>query len=243
MVFVSIVCKKNLGRFTKFYHCMIVIFNMLHKVVRKKFCILLLAYLDLGCNYHYQYLCYPLFNNLFFGDPTMTTRSTLFLSLASLLTRYTTRYTMMLSVLCFFTALSFLASCTTTPAANTNVVKYDVTLQGENQTPAVNDAGTGKFTGTYDKTTKVITYKITWTLTKSAVATMAHFHGPADSKTNAGVQIGIFGSQNTTGTFEATTAALSDAQAADLLAGRWYVNLHSTLNGSGAIRAQLPAAQ
>jgi hypothetical protein len=136
-----------------------------------------------------------------------------------------------------------LASCSTQPAANTNKITYDVTLTGENQTPVISDAGTGKFTGTYDKTTKVITYKLTWTLTKSAIATLSHFHGPADSKTNAGVQIGIFGAQNTSGSFEGVTPALTDTQATDLLAGRWYVNLHSTLNGSGAIRAQLPAAQ
>ncbi len=34
-------------------------------------------------------------------------------------------------------------------------------------------------------------------------------------------------------------ATLTDAQAADLLAGRWYINLHTAANPGGEIRGQV----
>jgi hypothetical protein len=38
------------------------------------------------------------------------------------------------------------------------------------------------------------------------------------------------------------TATLDDKQAADLMAGQWYVNIHTKQNPSGEIRGQvLPA--
>ena len=41
-----------------------------------------------------------------------------------------------------------------------------------------------------------------------------------------------------TPTFEGS-ATLTDAQAADLLAGRWYVNVHTDANKGGELRGQL----
>jgi hypothetical protein len=35
------------------------------------------------------------------------------------------------------------------------------------------------------------------------------------------------------------TATLTDAQAADLQAGRWYINIHTAANRGGEIRGQV----
>jgi hypothetical protein len=66
-------------------------------------------------------------------------------------------------------------------------------------------------------------------------ATMAHFHGPAEPGKNAPVIVPF---KQITTPFEGT-ATLTDAQAADFLAGRWYVNVHTAVNPGGEIRGQV----
>jgi hypothetical protein len=39
------------------------------------------------------------------------------------------------------------------------------------------------------------------------------------------------------------SAALSPAQVADVLAGKWYVNLHTAANPGGEVRGQVMPAQ
>jgi hypothetical protein len=55
---------------------------------------------------------------------------------------------------------------------------------------------------------------------------------------NGGVVIPIFAGAAATSPFEGT-AVLTDAQASDLLAGRWYVNVHTEANKAGEIRGQV----
>ena len=89
-------------------------------------------------------------------------------------------------------------------------------------------------TATYDTDSK----KLSWTGTYSGLsgpATAAHFHGPAEAGKNAGVAVPI--TPNTSPL--AGSATLTDAQAADLQGGRWYVNVHTAANPGGEIRGQL----
>jgi hypothetical protein len=71
----------------------------------------------------------------------------------------------------------------------------------------------------------------------SGPASAAHFHGPAAPGQNAGVIV-PFPNPESPIRGEAT---LTEAQAADLLAGRWYVNVHSRAHPGGEIRAQVVA--
>jgi CHRD domain len=71
---------------------------------------------------------------------------------------------------------------------------------------------------------------------------MAHIHGPADENNTAGVLFALTATQ--TGTVVGSgslsgTATLTDAQIADLKAGKWYVNIHTGNNPGGEIRGQL----
>jgi hypothetical protein len=117
-------------------------------------------------------------------------------------------------------------------------ITFKAALTASNETPANNSKGTGSITATYDTSSKRLTWKGSYSgLTGDA--TMAHFHGPADAGQNAGVAIWISTKGSPFPTSFEGNATLTDAQAADLLAGRWYVNIHTAANPGGEIRGQL----
>ena len=74
--------------------------------------------------------------------------------------------------------------------------------------------------------------------------TAAHIHGPARPGGIAPILFNL-GSQGTTnGSLESLSAAVSPRQVAQLKAGLWYFDIHSTKLFAGEIRAQiLPVAQ
>jgi hypothetical protein len=111
-----------------------------------------------------------------------------------------------------------------------------VALSGANEVPPTTSTGKGEANVSYDKATKKLAYKLTYS-GLSGDATAAHFHGPAAPGANAGVVIPI-GSGAPPSPAEGS-ATLTDAQAADLLAGKWYVNVHTKANPGGEIRGQV----
>jgi hypothetical protein len=130
-------------------------------------------------------------------------------------------------------ALAVLAAANSAAIAET--ITYKVALNAQNQ-PTPNDSkGTGTAEVTYDTTSKTLT----WTINFDGLtgpATMAHFHGPAAPGANASVAL-MIGTNPTSPA--AGTATLTDAQAADLQAGRWYINIHTAANRGGEIRGQV----
>ena len=72
-------------------------------------------------------------------------------------------------------------------------------------------------------------------------ATAAHFHGSAAPGTNAGVVVNI-GGQGLASPLQGA-AHLTEAQIGDLVAGRWYINIHTAANPSGEIRGQVVPVQ
>lgn len=135
-----------------------------------------------------------------------------------------------------FVVLSFtLFSCATKSEGDNNLVQFDdVVLNGANEVPPNNSSATGTFTGTYDKTTKVLNYTITYS---DITPTAMHFH-KGEPGENGGVEIGI-GSAPYTSPVNGSTPALTAEQEADLLAGLWYVNVHSDQFPGGEIRGQV----
>lgn len=96
--------------------------------------------------------------------------------------------------------------------------------------------GTGLGTITLDTVTKQLSWNITWGGLVGTETAM-HFHGPALTTQNAGVQIGT----GIIGPPVIGNAILNAAQEADLLAGLWYLNLHTTTFPGGEIRGQVLA--
>jgi len=114
---------------------------------------------------------------------------------------------------------------------------------GANERPnPVTTNGTGNITGTYHLEHNMLEYTITWT-GLSVAPTMMHFHGPADVNTAAGVQVPITvpAGAGTAGTVSGS-ATLTDEQETDLLAGKWYYNIHTSNFPPGEIRGQVTAA-
>ncbi|MSO89580.1 MAG: CHRD domain-containing protein [Rhodospirillaceae bacterium] len=118
--------------------------------------------------------------------------------------------------------------------ASAEMIGYKADLKGANEVPPVNQPGTGTLDSTYDTVSKKLTWTITYT-GLSGPATGAHFHGPAAAGANAGVVVPFSAPLTSPIKGEAT---LTDAQAADLQAGRWYANIHTAVNAGGEIRGQ-----
>jgi hypothetical protein len=120
--------------------------------------------------------------------------------------------------------------------AQAETLKYSAKLDGASESPATTSKGTGTAKLVYNTDTKKLTYTVTYKkLSGDAVA--AHFHGPADAGANAGVEVPMTVSKSPI----KGDATLTDAQAADLAAGKWYVNIHTKDNPAGEIRGQVTA--
>jgi hypothetical protein len=102
------------------------------------------------------------------------------------------------------------------------------------EVPPNDSKGSGALTATYDDASKKLTWKGSYK-DLSGPVTMAHFHGPAPAGKNAGLVITI----TPNGPEFEGSATLTEAQAKDMLAGEWYVNLHTAANKGGEIRGQL----
>jgi hypothetical protein len=119
--------------------------------------------------------------------------------------------------------------------AMAETMKFKANLNAQSQVPPNDSRGTGNADITYDTATKNLTWTVTFTGLKGP-STAAHFHGPAEPGKNAGVVIPIGNNPTSPATGMAT---LTDAQAADLMAGNWYVNVHTAEHRGGEIRGQV----
>ena len=129
------------------------------------------------------------------------------------------------------TMLAFAALLAFVPAALAATENYSADLKASSQVPVNDSKGSGALTATYDTASKKLTYTVNYK-DLTGPATMAHFHGPADAKTNAPVVVPAKDAANPI----KGEATLTDAQAADLQAGKWYFNVHTEKNKGGEIR-------
>lgn len=124
-----------------------------------------------------------------------------------------------------------------TPSTSTSASTMTTRLSGASEVPPV----ASNASGTVELNLNKQINELSWTVTYSGLsgpATGAHFHGPAMAGANAGVVVPMTGSLTSP---IRGTASLTAAQAADLMAGKWYVNLHTAANPNGEIRGQFPA--
>ena len=130
-------------------------------------------------------------------------------------------------------------STSTSPSASSSTSTSAMTtrLSGASEVPPVTSNASGTVELNLNKQTNELGWTVTYT-GLSGPATGAHFHGPAMAGSNAGVVVPMTGSLTSP---IRGTASLTAAQVADLMAGKWYVNLHTAANPNGEIRGQFPA--
>lgn len=129
-----------------------------------------------------------------------------------------------------------LVSMTFSLTAQATLIRLTSTMDGmqANAGLGTGSMGTGVASMLFDDISNEFTWDVRWSGLTGDV-TVAHFHGPALPGVNAGVEVAIDATSNPS----SGSAVLSDAQEADLLAGLWYINIHSDVNPGGEIRGQV----
>jgi hypothetical protein len=131
-------------------------------------------------------------------------------------------------------ASALLATALALGYASAATEAFKGTLSGAAEVPPVTGAAAGSATVNLDTATKQITYNVTYT-GLSGPAAAAHIHCGAAAGANAGVAVPFANPASPiTG-----SATMTDAQIADLEAGKGYVNVHTAANKGGELRAQL----
>lgn len=143
------------------------------------------------------------------------------------MSRTLSRTTVGLSILA---ALAFTAPT----LAHAAVMQFKATMNGASEVPAKTTDGKGDVKATLDTATKKLTYTVTYS-GLSGPATAGHIHGPAAAGANAGVLVPFASPASPI----SGSVTLTDAQIADLEAGKMYVNVHTAANPGGEIRGQL----
>ena len=122
-----------------------------------------------------------------------------------------------------------------TPGARAEVVKLQAELKGSNEVPPNTSAASGTAEATFDTDTKILTYTVTY----------SGLSGTGDGRPFPWAQRG--------GQERRHRPAVQDgaepdpwrgdsdrqSQAADLLAGKWYANIHTGGNPGGELRGQM----
>ena len=118
-----------------------------------------------------------------------------------------------------------------------NMVAFTTQLRATNEVPPNASVGSGSVDAAFNKDTNLLRWKANFS-GLTGPATGAHFHGPAAVGSNAGVVVPWPGPISSP--LEGSTT-LTAAQAADLMAGRWYANVHTAANPGGELRGQMTA--
>ncbi len=135
-------------------------------------------------------------------------------------------------------ALAGLACIAWAASAAAASASFTVPMSGAEQVPAVKTAGKGTADLTWDASTRVVTWRITYS-DMSGPVTMAHFHHGARGK-NGPVKIWLTEKGGGPVANPITgKATLSPADAQQFEAGDWYINLHTKDHPDGEIRGQV----
>ncbi len=131
------------------------------------------------------------------------------------------------------TLVSFaLAGCSMMSKSHTTT--FTGLMSGASEVPANDSKGTGMAEASLNQDNYMLKWRVSYS-NLSGPAKAGHIHGPAAAGANAPV---VFPFADPASVIEGS-ATLTPAQAADMLAGKYYVNIHTAKFPNGEIRAQL----
>src|SRR5688572_911930 len=135
-----------------------------------------------------------------------------------------------------FLIKSFLIFAVAAFAVSTNAATIHLRawLNGAQEVPPVATSATGLAIVTYDTVSGELTWNVSYTPLTSPI-NGAHFHGPTSAGFDANITVGMTAGPSPI----VGSATINATQAAQLLSGQWYINLHSNNHGSGEIRGQV----
>lgn len=116
---------------------------------------------------------------------------------------------------------------------------FKVSLNGAQEVPPVETAGSGTADLTYDPATRVVTWTISYS-GLSGPATMAHFHGPGAVPGKSVVLVWLTKQGTAAESPIKGEATLTPEQAQQFTAGEWYINVHTQAHPAGEIRGRVP---
>jgi hypothetical protein len=119
-----------------------------------------------------------------------------------------------------------------------HLVALSAALRGTQEVPPVVTMGQGQLDAVLDHSRRQLRWKLSFA-GLTGPATAAHFHGPALAGANAGVVLPIPVPATSLPSPAEGSASLTEAQVAEVRAGRWYVNVHTATHPGGEIRGQL----
>ena len=113
------------------------------------------------------------------------------------------------------------------------MMKMKAALGAPSEVPPNDSKATGLVDVTYDTATRAMTWSGTYT-GLTGPASMAHFHGPAETGKNGPVMVPSPPASPIKG-----SATLTEPQAEALAGGKMYFNVHTAAHPGGEIRGQV----
>ena len=134
----------------------------------------------------------------------------------------------------FLAAILLAGVCFLPIAALAEIIQYRIELKGSNEVPPNNSTGGGLALLSFDTDSKKLFWVVTYSgLTGPVIG--AHLHGTTTAASNAGILAPF---RSVASPIEGSET-LTEAQASGLLAGLWYVNLHTERHPGGELRGQI----
>lgn len=125
-------------------------------------------------------------------------------------------------------------------------LKHEITsknlpVTGRQEVPQRETKAHGKMDVSYNKKTKVLSFRVRWN-DLTGIPIGSHIHGEAPRGVNAGIVYGFTDAlpKTTSGTFSDSVVVDEIAiKEAGLLAGLYYLNIHTPMFPGGEIRGQI----